>query len=76
MELNKAEIKGGKYAAFKIKNSLQSAIQVLNFFYDLWLPENGYKIADIYGFEVFSESPDSKSYQEIEREIYVPIEPA
>lgn len=73
-KFNSTEIKGGKYACFKVKGSKEETLKAAHLFYNHWLPENGYKIADIVGFETFSENPAENDYLEIEREIYVPIE--
>jgi DNA gyrase inhibitor GyrI len=75
-DLNRVEIKGGKYAAFKVRSNVEEMFHILAFFYGSWLLDSGYKIADVYGFEIFSESPESKPYNKIEREIFVPIEAA
>jgi len=40
-----------------------------------WLKENGYKIANIFYFEIFTENPTSKNYEHLEKEIYNPITP-
>lgn len=73
--INKAEIKAGKYASFKIKGSIHDTFQKITSFYHDWLPENGYKLADIFGFEVFPENAFKNDHEKCEREIFVPIEP-
>jgi len=73
--INKTEIKAGKFASFKIKGSIQDTFQKITSFYHGWLPENGYKLADIFGFEVFPENAFKKDHEKCEREIFVPIEP-
>ena len=73
-KFNQTEIKGGKYACFKTKGSREETLKAAHLFYKSWLPENGYKIADIIGFETFSQDPSEIDYIEIEREIHVPIE--
>ena len=76
LKLSKVELKSGKYATFKLEGCTQDAMDMASTsFYKFWLPENGYKMADTYVFEIFSENPASKPYQEIEREICVPVEP-
>lgn len=72
---NRAEIKGGKFAVFTVKGPIAGVFHQLTQFYQNWLPANGYKVADIYGFEVFTQNPLIKAYDGIEREIHVPIEP-
>lgn len=68
------DIKGGKYACFKVKGSKEETLKAAHVFYTQWLSQNGYKIADIIGFETFSENPAENDYLQIEREICVPIE--
>lgn len=74
-QINKTEIAGGKFATFRLRANIHEAFQKITFFYHQWLPQNGYKVADIYGFELFSEIPSEKSYEITEREIHLPIEP-
>lgn len=69
------EIKSGKYATFKVKGEFKDTLHAGKFFYHHWLPGSGYKIADILGFEMFAKNPALNEYREIEREIYIPIEP-
>lgn len=76
VNFNSIELRAGKFAVFKVKGSLHEIFGELGQFYNVWLPENGYKLADVYGFETFSEDPLKKKYHLIEREIFVPIEPA
>jgi AraC family transcriptional regulator len=73
--LNVLQIRGGKFGAYKIKGDLTFAFATFKVFAKSWLPESGYRMPDICGYEVFSESPLNKSYQEIEREIFIAVEP-
>ena len=75
-ELDKIEIKSGKYAAFKLNSCSQDALDsATSYFNQFWLPENGYKMSETFVLEFFSENPSVKSYTEIEREIFIPIVP-
>lgn len=49
-KFNLTEIKGGKYACFKVVGSKEETLKAAHIFYNNWLPQNGYKIADIIGF--------------------------
>jgi len=73
--INRVEIRAGKFACFKVKGNIHEVFEQLSLFYKNWLPENGYKLADIYGFEIFAENPVNKPYSKSQREIFVPIEP-
>ena len=74
-KINTTEIKSGRYATFYLKGSMKITFEAMRLFNDNWLPNSGYRIADICGFEIFSESPIGAKYHEIEREIHIPIEP-
>ena len=73
--LSVMNIQGGKFGAYKIKGDLSYAFATFKIFARLWLPESGYRMTDICGYEVFSENPLTKSYNEIEREILIAVEP-
>ena len=45
------EIKGGTFAAFKVRGDLKQVNKAAHYFYREWLPDSGYKIAGITGFE-------------------------
>ncbi|TWJ03360.1 AraC-like DNA-binding protein [Mucilaginibacter frigoritolerans] len=74
-KLNMTEIKAGKYATLRITGGIKETINAGHFLYRKWLPENGYKIADVVRFEVFTENPATIPYDELQREVYFPIEP-
>lgn len=69
------EIKSGKYVSYKISGDIRESIRSGHFIYHHWLPQNGYKIAGIARFEVFSANPAVIPYQQLQREVYIPIEP-
>ncbi|MDP4149658.1 MAG: helix-turn-helix domain-containing protein [Bacteroidota bacterium] len=69
-------IKGGKYASFKVRGDLRQTNKMAHYFYQRWLPESGYKISGVTGFETFSGDPANTPYDQVEREIHIPIEPA
>jgi len=74
-KFHKTEIKPGKYASFRFKGNIKNAFDHITWFYHTWMPENGYKLADICGYEWFKGNPSGNAYEETEREIYIPIEP-
>jgi AraC family transcriptional regulator len=73
---NVTEIHGGKFGSYKIKGSLAYAFATFKVFANSWLPQSGYRMPDLCGYEIFSESPLARSYHEIEREIQIEVEPA
>jgi AraC family transcriptional regulator len=74
--LNVLEIPAGKYVILDVWGGFKENFEKLKIFAEFWLPESGYRIADIVGYEIFTESPLEKPYNEIRKEIYIPIEPA
>lgn len=74
-QLNLLEIPAAKYALLDLAGGFRANMDKLQMFVEFWLPENGYRVADIVGYEMFAESLLEKSYDEIKKEIYIPIEP-
>jgi AraC family transcriptional regulator len=69
-------IPAGRYATYSMKGTLQSEFSHLVAFRHGWLDESGYQIAEITGFEFYSENPAHKPYESIEREVFIPVRPA
>lgn len=74
-KFNVTGMKAGKYATFKIKGDKKETLKAAQYFYHKWLPESSYKIADVTGFELFTESPATTPYNKLQREFYIPVEP-
>jgi AraC family transcriptional regulator len=74
-ELNITEIEGGKFAECKIKGGTGTIFHAFHAFYDGWLPQSAYRIKGHFAFEILSQSPLKKSYNNIARELYIPVEP-
>jgi len=70
------QIPDGLYANYNLKGNLLTTVKSLAFFSHGWLPESGYSIKDVLGYEVFSENPAHKPYEAINREIMIPVRPA
>jgi DNA gyrase inhibitor GyrI len=70
------EIKSGMFATFTVRGDIKQTNRAVHYFYHQWLPESGYKIAHVTGFETFCENPVSTCYHQLERKIHIPIEPA
>ena len=69
------QIDGGKFGTYKIKSDLSFAFATFKIFTGTWLPGSGYRMKDICGHEIFSESPLAKPYSDIERQIFIAVEP-
>lgn len=74
---NQMDIKGGKYATFKVTGNVQTVFKhISSWFFKSWLPSSGYRLADVQGLEMFLQNPMLYDYNNIERELYIPVEPA
>ncbi len=62
-----------KYASFFIKGNLESVLNHLLALNHKYIGEMGYEISDIICYELFDECPAYKSYDEISRNILVPV---
>jgi len=69
------EIPAAKFATYHVAGDLQDTFRTLRVFTEKWLPESGYRLGDIWGFELLSENLANKSYRVIEREMHIPIIP-
>ena len=75
-EIGLATIPEGKYACYGIKGSMQHLFRSLVEFRHGWLDQSGYQIAEITGFELYSENPAAKPYESIQRQVFIPVKPA
>lgn len=75
-EIGLATIPEGKYACYGIKGSMQHLFRSLVEFRHGWLEQSGYQIAEITGFELYSENPAAKPYESIQRQVFIPVKPA
>lgn len=71
-----SEIQCGKYATYEMKGDTLQTIHSFHAFYELWLAKSNYRIRHHYNLEILSQNPLTKPYHEIQKEIYIPIEPA
>lgn len=74
-QISTTEIESGKYASYQIKGDSLQTFHSLHAFYEIWLPQSGYKIANSNGFEILNKNPTITKYEKIDREIYISIEP-
>ena len=75
-EISTFIIPARKYATFSMKGSIRSVFNNLIAFRHVWLEQSGYQIAEIIGFELYTENPAKKPYESIQRQIFVPVKPA
>jgi len=75
-EIGVTTIPDGRYASFSTKGTIRNVFNNLIAFRHGWLDNSGYQIAEIIGFELYSENPAKKPYESIQRQIFVPVKPA
>ena len=75
-ELSEKEIPAGKFATITISGPVKNTFATMRAVARQWLPASGYRIADIFGLELFSTNPAVVPYEEIERDLHIRIEPA
>lgn len=69
-------IQGGQFATFTVRGDGKQTNKAAHHFLHRWLPDSGYKIAGVTGYETFSGNPSLTPYYQLERQIHIPIEPA
>ena len=74
-ELSTTEINAGKFAGYITTGNIKNTFKSIKAFAELWIPESGYRIANIFGFETLTENPLTKPYHLMRREIHIPVEP-
>ncbi|MEI7491980.1 MAG: AraC family transcriptional regulator [Bacteroidota bacterium] len=75
-EIGSVIIPDGRYASYSMKGTIQGVFRSLAAFRHGWLDQSGYQIAEITGFELYSENPALKPYESIQRQIFIPVKPA
>jgi len=70
------EIPRGTYASISISGNRRQTNKTAHYFLQHWLPASGYKIAGTNGLETFTDCPASTPYVQLERQIYIPVEPS
>ena len=66
----------GRYASYQFKGTIRGVFRSLAEFKHGWLDHSGYQIAEVTGFEQYSENPALKPYESIQRQIFIPVKPA
>ena len=75
-EFSVCEIPGNKYATFPVKGNLNDTVKSLVSFRHFWLENSGYKIAETIGYEEYPVNPATEIYENIERKLFIAVEPA
>jgi predicted transcriptional regulator YdeE len=71
----KTTINAGKYVTYKTSGDIKQAMETGHYLLNTWLPQNGLRMAGIVRFETFSGNPANIGYNELEKEVYIPVEP-
>jgi AraC family transcriptional regulator len=75
-EIVVGEIPENKYATYSIKGSTIDTLKSLVAFKHHWLDNSGYQIAETTGYEEYPLNPATEEYENIKREVYIPVKPA
>ncbi len=75
-EIGSLVIPEGRYATYSFTGTIQGVFRSLISFKHEWIDQSGYEIAEIIGFELYSENPALKPYESIQQQIFVPVKPA
>ena len=75
-EISCATIPAGRYATYSLKGTIPGVFKSLINFRHGWLDQSGYEIAEITGFELYSENPAVRPYESIQRQLFIPVKPA
>jgi Transcriptional regulator containing an amidase domain and an AraC-type DNA-binding HTH domain len=65
----------GKYVGFSMKGNPEATLNKLIALNHKYLEDMGYEFADIICYEIFDECPANKPYEELQRNILVPVKP-
>ena len=67
-------IRAGLYSVFNIKGNYQELNKIYRNIYLDWLPNSKYRLREQMTFELYANTPDKASMEELVTEIYLPIE--
>jgi AraC family transcriptional regulator len=68
------EVPKNEYIVFTFKGPFENAGQVHNYLYTKWLPNNDYKLSDLYNIEIYDERFKGPEAEESITDIFFPIE--
>lgn len=72
-EVNVKEIDGGTYAKFPFQGSYDRLNEVYEYIYSVWLPDSGYELRNVPGFDKYVSNPNRVEPSKLKTEIYLPI---
>lgn len=72
--VNIQTIQGGKYAIFLHKGSCENIGSLYYAIYNQWLPSSNYNLRNTPSFQVYLNSPEQVTTEELLTEVYFPIE--
>ena len=68
---NKTIIKGGKFAIYQYEGKIHDIFCTLQGIFSIWLPKSGYKMEEIYGFNIYRKI--DKVNESVIMDLYIPI---
>jgi AraC family transcriptional regulator len=74
--IERIEIEGGKFAVVSVSGPVANTFAISRSLANVWLPESGYRISNIFILEFLKTASSPAPYEEVDREIYIPIAPA
>jgi AraC family transcriptional regulator len=72
-EFGVTELAGGDYAVFTYKGPYEEMGRVYQMIYGGWLPQSGYHLRDVPGFEQYLNSPQTARREDLLTLIHIPI---
>ncbi len=68
-------LQGGKFAVFTHKGSYETLNDSYHYIMGQWLPESGFEIRDVEGFELYlNRDPSRTKPENLRTDIYIPIQ--
>jgi AraC family transcriptional regulator len=74
-EVAVCEIPENRYAVYTIKGTFEETLQSLVAFKHQWLDHSGYQIAETIGYEEYSVNPATESFENTDRQLFIPVKP-
>lgn len=73
-EIGIREVPEGKFAVFTYIGPYSNLFNVFDTIYGKWLPQSGYTLRMVQGFEKYLNNPENTIPEKLKTEIYIPIE--
>lgn len=74
-DINTSIINSGKFVTAEVHGDIHNIFHTFHAIHEFWLPESPYRIKESFAFEILSQNPITHNYPDIDREIFIPVEP-